>query len=212
MANIFSRAEEGSIFNRGDKPWLSFLVLVLVFLGIAALWFIYKTMKRREQMRLALQGRRALDRDIEVASGRRYRHFPTMASSPWTNNGPSSYTPARPRNGLEAGHGRVRTANRWAWATNLNPRASRREEGLNELGEAPPPYEPAHRKEETGVSLGDLPSSRDGDARRGTGGAPQVDGNAEPVTAWSALTPPAYGENGMGRPAPAVLPPSQRYG
>jgi len=111
--------------------------------------------------------REALERDLEARIVQGYRNPPAG----------DARAPA-------GGGRRARTANRWVWANNRAPGG--REEGLNELGEAPPPYEgrtgSAH-KDEDAVEMENL-----GPARRreddATGGG--VDGRA------GAISPPAY--------------------
>lgn len=194
-----------------NQPWMSIVVPLAVVLGVGVLAVCFTVVRRRrikhqiEDMRpgavgptramyLDAHGHEAMERELEARIVRGYRTSGT----------------ADPRAAAMGGR-RARTTSRWVRANN---RAfGRREEGLNELGEAPPPYEgrtgSAH-KDETAVEMENLGSTRETDTRVSHGAM----GGQEAQT--GAISPPAYstalttvaetGQAVVPTPPPVVLP------
>ncbi|CAK7207693.1 hypothetical protein SEUCBS139899_010504 [Sporothrix eucalyptigena] len=156
------------------KTWVGIVVPFCVVAGIllAAAVFFYRRRRlrqRRNGVSLNRQGRLALERDILQEEGGygddRPRQFPIdqhqgiylgryfrSSNSHAADLVVNGRAPRRSSSGVTGTGGRrqPRTANRWAWAntTDLSAttRGQDRMEGLNELGEAPPPYEPPPKK------------------------------------------------------------------
>ncbi|KIH88093.1 hypothetical protein SPBR_07653 [Sporothrix brasiliensis 5110] len=155
------------------------VVAGIIFSSVFFLARRQRARRRRNGLSLNQQGRLALERDIleegygtgphgtNETSERRDirasqtgpgsntqsiylgRYFRTNNSTAANGRGISA-APRRPGDGRR----RPRTANRWAWAhtTGLanTTRDAHRMEGLNELGEAPPPYEAPKKATMTG--------------------------------------------------------------
>ena len=93
---------------------------------------------------------------------------------------------------------------KWPGRLLLHCYTSRREEGLNELGEAPPPYEGSRTHKEEGMPLAELrsrvdderPGAQEGVERAGEAAAHTNAPTAEqrPTPASLAVLPPAYSE------------------
>ncbi len=224
MSNIADSYPMGSdSSNMADQPWVPVLIPLVVIIGVSVLAstlaIVHRRHSRSQAMYLRQQhGRQALERDLEERITRGYRGPGTataaeVADDSWVHL-TSMTGPAHGRSS------RARTANRWAWANNLA--LGRREEGLNELGEAPPPYEQrsgsVHKIEATSVEMSHLRPTMDGRA---------VAGSAERAARAAAgvlpSTPPAYTEGRsasggpptrtavLSQPAPAVLPPERLH-
>ncbi|CAK7214054.1 hypothetical protein SBRCBS47491_002013 [Sporothrix bragantina] len=131
------------------KTWVGIVVPLCVVAGIvlAAALFFYRRRRvrqRRNGVSLNRQGRLALERDILQEEGGAGQS--TVDHSIYLGR----YQPGRISSsggaGTRSGRRQPRTANRWAWANTIDlastTRTQHRMEGLNELGEAPPPYEP----------------------------------------------------------------------
>ncbi|KAL1866990.1 hypothetical protein VTK73DRAFT_4400 [Phialemonium thermophilum] len=136
-----------------DKPWVWIAIPLGVVGGLGILAVLIHTRRRRRiKARLLISSdpnaRQALERDLQEAwvrgatavsadgSSSRTPPYRSLLRSPPNPLAPSSTTsplpPPRSR--------WVRpSATRWAWAHNVLQ--ARPEEGLNELGEAPPPYD-----------------------------------------------------------------------
>jgi len=215
-----------------DRPWVPVLIPLAVVASVGLL-AVGLTMLRRRVYRdrapyLNQQGRQALERDLEERITRGYRR-PAVPGPGDAWSRPVAYYSSS-----GGGSRRARTANRWAWANNLA--VSRREEGLNELGEAPPPYAgrsgSAH-KDETAIEMGNVRSSGEEDAERASrsAGGRTVTTDMTPATSTGTPAtpapasppplglPPAYSQatrlgTGEGAPitvpAPTVSPPSER--
>ncbi|KAK1771209.1 hypothetical protein QBC33DRAFT_555699 [Phialemonium atrogriseum] len=120
-----------------SKPWAIIAIPLGVVAGLAALAVIFHTRRRRRlKSRLLVssdpRARQALERDLQEAWVR-------GASS----HGNSQQQQQQQQQQQRATTRWVRPASRWAWAHNVLQ--SRAEEGLNELGEAPPPYDARKR-------------------------------------------------------------------
>ena len=148
--------------NHSNVYFLVPLTAVVV-LGLLAFWIQRRRTLRknaaaaggRRRSHMDATGRRILERDLENA----WVQGATRRSTIITTGGPGGAVVAvysGPRQGHNNinNHGggpagasgrRTRTNNRWAWIQN----ARLPEEGLNELGEAPPPYD-RRRKHEVG--------------------------------------------------------------
>ncbi len=186
--------------NFSGQPWAPVLIPLAVVVGVGVLVLCLALVRRKHQhdhaLHLDQQGRQALERDLEDRITRGYRVPGGGAvGDSWANL--TTNAPGR----------RVRTANRWAWANNLA--LGRREEGLNELGEAPPPYEQssgsAVHKDDAAAAvteMADLPPSG------GRGGAT---GSTRPAAVGTTTTPqlppplPVY--RGRGEGAEGLRPP-----
>ncbi|KAL1903246.1 hypothetical protein Sste5346_000531 [Sporothrix stenoceras] len=163
---------ESPMFSRKTWVGIVVPLCVVAGIVLIALIFFYRrrhVRQRRNGVSLNQQGRLALERDIEenyrLENSGGSRRGPADDSDQFQTgpNGESIYigryyrrngiimvndrgiiaAPRRPA-GANGGRRGPRTANRWAWArtTDLTPTSRNRVEGLNELGEAPPPYEP----------------------------------------------------------------------
>lgn len=129
-----NRGLVGTHEKASNVSWVSILVPTIVLLSIAVI-VIIAISHRRDQLTqhglsLDNQGRLALERDI-LEHG-------------LSHNNSDDHTDSADRQDSRL----PRTTNRWAWANVANVSNtlgginSRHEEGLNEFGEAPPPYEP----------------------------------------------------------------------
>ena len=140
MASTFGGSLGAPLFS-SDKPWVWAMIPVGFVIVVGAVALCLHSQRRRKHFeaglassspnggtRLDPAGTRALERDLEEA---------------WVRGAtPTRRPPARHhRSGSgapSAAAGRwTRPTSRWQWAGGV----ARQEEGLNELGEAPPPYE-----------------------------------------------------------------------
>lgn len=129
-----------------SKPWayIAIPVGIVIFLGLTAVVLHTRRQKLIHKRRLHYVGsnphaRRALERDLQEA---------------WMRGAPQE------RRGLR----RWSRRGRWAWASNLL--SVRGEEGLNEFGEAPPPYV-GKIVEEEGTEMDDRSGRAGGSGSRG---------------------------------------------
>ncbi|KAK3325892.1 hypothetical protein B0H66DRAFT_142475 [Apodospora peruviana] len=165
MATVFGGSVSAPLFS-SDKPWIWAMIPVgfVVIMGALALCLHSRRRARYHfnrypdnsssppaggGTRLDSSGTRALERDLEEAwvrgaTGTRRPPPPTLH-----NHRAGSATQAA------AGGRWARPSNRWQWIG-----VSRPEEGLNELGEAPPPYEKPENSEGARKAA---PSATDGE-------------------------------------------------
>jgi hypothetical protein len=193
--------EDGTPASSGlfSNQWMSILVPLAVVTGIGAFAIAFTIVRRRSRRQmlnaLYLDNARRAANDTAALEARLTRGH-NYGGDAW---GASPGT-GRRNNGAGAG--------RWAW---IQLGTSRREEGLNELGEAPPPYtgDRRERKEEA-VEMGGLnrvDSEEQCEAGRSS-------------DSREANLPPEYTERGSGQAAVAVPSPavirgegaSHRYG
>lgn len=186
------------VFSDGDQ--YPFWWIIIPVVGVIALACLVTLLRyRRRKLRRTLAGYRnnALRRDIEAMGPPRHR--PLALNRRWYTTGPN----------VSAGHSRWRSVG-------LGAGLNSRDEGLNELGEAPPAYT-ARQKQAPGVQEIELLHV----------GSSQADVTLPPATATTAVppgpcNPPAYSEtqeendgslsrvtsaphDGPERPPPAVL-------
>ncbi|KAM7203716.1 hypothetical protein V8F33_002031 [Rhypophila sp. PSN 637] len=150
MASTFGGSVNEPLFS-SDKPWVWAMIPVGFVVVIGAVALCLHSRRRVKHFdaglvqtsalggaRLDPAGTRALERDLEEAW--------TRGATP-TRRPPARYQ-GRTGSGVpSAAAGRwTRPTSRWQWAG-----VARQEEGLNELGEAPPPYEkPQEQSDENG--------------------------------------------------------------
>ncbi|ETS82212.1 hypothetical protein PFICI_07214 [Pestalotiopsis fici W106-1] len=170
----------GSAFDVGTSPFAWILVPICILVVAAIIITVFRYRRRNKQRNS--HGMVALQRDLEALGPNRVRRS-TNTRWQWAGDGP--------RNGRRVGIG-----------------IGSREEGLNELGEAPPAYSPPQKNPNDDVELHDYVAS------------PTVH---EPSATPPSQVLPAYGEAQHGHnvpnppgntldgaspsaPAPAVLP------
>ncbi|KAM7185404.1 hypothetical protein V8F20_011823 [Naviculisporaceae sp. PSN 640] len=146
MATQFGGSVNTPLFS-SDKPWIWAMIPVGFVIVVGALALCLHSRRRVKHFeaglaatspgggtRLDPAGTRALERDLEeawVRGATPTRRPPPGARYPYHGRSGSGGAPS-------AAAGRwTRPTSRWNWAGAV----SRQEEGLNELGEAPPPYE-----------------------------------------------------------------------
>ncbi|KAI1845116.1 hypothetical protein JX265_002799 [Neoarthrinium moseri] len=177
----------GSPVEDRSFTWITVPLAILIAAAICITFLRY----RRRNAQRALHGMHALERDLEALGPNRIRR-PQNARWQWT--------------GVEP-HGRVRR---------IGIGVGSREEGLNELGEAPPAYTPPRKTSSGAVELHETVAS-----------VSTVQPTAHPTSELrpaviaqtdNSVNPPAYGEAarnhemasvGRGspsRPTPAHLP------
>lgn len=161
---------ESPVFSRKTWVGIVVPLCVVAGIVLIALIFFYRRRRQRQRrngVSLNQQGRLALERDIlEDGYGGVYSETSRSGVAQTSRAGPNNQSvylgryfrgsngvgialgdrgmDASPRR-ASGGRGQPRTANRWAWAHTTDLTTTSREmhrmEGLNELGEAPPPYE-----------------------------------------------------------------------
>ncbi|KAJ9141791.1 hypothetical protein NKR23_g7769 [Pleurostoma richardsiae] len=180
----------GPLFE--GHPWVWVIIPLSIVLAVGALacsCHTYRMRRRKKRILLDPRGRQALERDLEEALAGRE---PTRRAGA----GAAGRTP---------GQRWARPTTRWAWATNLT--SARPEEGLNELGEAPPPYDgkkvpdgPKDDETRQGIELDEVEAG--GSRRPGQGRETDQPGLVEPP----AYSPPSR-RSSITEPPPAVLRP-----
>lgn len=154
----------------GSRPWIWVVIplgIVIFVGGLACTCHTFLRRRRKAHMlQLDPRGRRALEQDLENAAVRGSRGGARLYGQRW-----------------------VRPTTRWAWANNINIRG---EEGLNELGEAPPPYDAKkadHNNKNEEVELQAMGARASQSSRQeAESGSARV---AEPPAYTSAPQPPA---------------------
>jgi hypothetical protein len=113
-----------------SRPWAYVAIPLAIVVGIGLIAVLLHTQRRKRLMKVRLHyvgsnpgARRALERDLQEA---------WMRGAPQEERRQQRYAMARWSRGANGG-------GRWAWARELL--TARSEEGLNEFGEAPPPYD-----------------------------------------------------------------------
>jgi hypothetical protein len=114
-----------------SKPWayVAIPLAIVVTLGVTATFLHTQRRKRLMKARLHYVGsnpgaRRALERDLQEA---------------WMRGAPQHEHQRQRRRGVRRWSRNANGGGRWAWAREFL--GARSEEGLNEFGEAPPPYD-----------------------------------------------------------------------
>ncbi|KAK3685057.1 hypothetical protein B0T22DRAFT_208838 [Podospora appendiculata] len=168
MSNNFGE----SLSLTTDHPWVWVLIPVSIVVILGGVAIVLHS-RRRARYRTALStppqpgrldpsGTRALERDLEEAWVRGATSGGTRRPPPLPSTTTLSST-SQPNLLHQRAAGRwTRPSNRWQWAGGV----SRPEEGLNELGEAPPPYEKGgheNARRKTGVSAGGAADSGNDD-------------------------------------------------
>lgn len=182
-----------------SKPWAIIAIPLGVVAGLGALAVIFHTRRRRRlKSRLLVssdpRARQALERDLQEAWVR--------GASSHGNSQQQQRTTTR----------WVRPASRWAWAHNVLQ--SRAEEGLNELGEAPPPYDARKRDGDGPGPAPGPPKPPDGvelrDMLSGAGRRTEEDGGEEQEEDHHRRAG-ASGRAGADADASPLLPPPPGY-
>lgn len=180
-----------------DKPWalIAIPLALVAALGIVAL-LLHSRHRKRHKSRLAVSSdprvRQALERDLQEAwvrgaTGGRTDQPPTSPNRPSRSSQQSASGNQR---GGGAGTRWVRPGTtRWAWARDMMQ--ARAEEGLNELGEAPPPYDGRKKRDKL-----DDDDAEQGRGHPGGGGRPGGGGVELDVLPPNSLPP------GPGPPLP----------
>lgn len=114
--------DSGDGLDVGASPFAWILVPICILVVAAIIITVFRYRRRNKQR--GSRGMNALQRDLEAMGPDRVRHHHTTA----TTGGRWQWTGDGPRNGRRVGIG-----------------IGSREEGLNELGEAPPAYSPPQK-------------------------------------------------------------------
>ncbi|KAH8902749.1 hypothetical protein BR93DRAFT_233416 [Coniochaeta sp. PMI_546] len=195
-----------------SRPWAYIAIPLAIVAGLGLIAVLLHTQRRKRLLKARLQyvgsnpgARRALERDLQEAwmrgAPQEDRRQQRRATRRWSRNA----------NG----------GGRWAWARELL--TARSEEGLNEFGEAPPPYDGRRRSSKI-QEEGDVVELERRCSGSGSGSATAAGGSerplADPETAQTPdqqtrrssqqALPPAYDVlpgAALGRTAPIAAPP-----
>ncbi|KAH8893177.1 hypothetical protein GQ53DRAFT_104156 [Thozetella sp. PMI_491] len=195
MSSSSSDPPSGAIDKSNVTVFLVPLAAVVV-IGFVCLWL----QRRHRQRKLARQRRlyslnhnhqarrEMAERDLEAAWVRGASRRGGLAST----GTPAPVTGRRPR------------ANRWAWANS----SRLPEEGLNELGEAPPPYDPNGRDSINKDEVVETTTARAGGPSTDGGSRPDAGpGGATSGQSSDVASPPPPGYEVAGAPEPITRPP-----
>lgn len=206
MASTFGGSVNAPLFS-SDKPWVWAMIPVGFVIVIGAVALCLHSRRRMKHFeaglaatspsgatRLDPAGTRALERDLEEA----WVRGATPARRP-----PGRYHGRSGSGAPSAAAGRwTRPTSRWQWAGGV----SRQEEGLNELGEAPPPYEKQYSHANAEGSR--KSSSLDGDVARSSNSTTSTTNNEadDGVELRNLYPPPPQPAPGASRMATTAQP------